>query len=308
MVVYRFPMDFDRLRYLAAVARTGSVRAAAGALGVTPGAVSKGIARLEEEAGVQLLTPRGRGVALTDEGEWLARRAEHLVAEHASLGNDLAARRSREPELCCATYDVFATWLPGLLARQFLPGVPLSIRERWPGEVESAVATGLSDLGITFIPVATDGVVHVEVARVPLGIFTRRGAFRGVPSLELPFVVPSHPVTGAVGQYGPLDGWPPDAPLRDVRFRASSLEARLELCRQDQAATLLPNFVAAMHNARTRPALALEQRPDVAAAGRLRRRVYVVQRSGSGQQLHAHVEAVSAAVRAVCDGGLDPGT
>src|SRR4051812_29398620 len=103
-------MEFDRLRYLAAVARTGTMRGAADALSVTPGAVSKAIARLEEESGVALLVPSGRGVVLTDEGTWLASRAEQLLGEFAALGSDLAARKARDPGICAATYDVFATW------------------------------------------------------------------------------------------------------------------------------------------------------------------------------------------------------
>src|SRR4051812_24816835 len=103
-------MNIERLRYLAAVQRTGSVRQAAASLAVTPGAVSKGLARLEQEAGVPLLVPSGRGVVLTDDGDWLARRAEHLLDDVASIGVDLASRRDREPGLCIAAYDVFATW------------------------------------------------------------------------------------------------------------------------------------------------------------------------------------------------------
>lgn len=293
-------MNFERLRYLAAVARTGSVRGAAAALHVTPGAVSKGLARLEQESGTQLLVPAGRGVALTDDGLWLARRAEHLVGEYTALGSDLATRRGREPELCMATYDVFAAWFPGQVASRYLPGVPLSVRERWPGEVEVAVANGESDVGVTYIPVATEGVDHVEAARVQLAVYTVRGAFVSTPVDMLPFAVPSHPVSGAMGQYGPLDGWPADAPLRDVRFRASSLEARLELARQGVAAVLLPTFVADMHDRRVLAVSRLELRPLPRAFGRLSRRVHVATRTGTEGALRGRCSAIIAGVRAMC--------
>ncbi|MCW2973399.1 MAG: hypothetical protein JWN72_1672 [Thermoleophilia bacterium] len=294
-------MDFDRLRYLAAVARTGSMRSAAVALGVTPGAVSKGIARLEQESGVTLLVASGRGVALTDEGSWLAQRAEHLVGEHASLTTDLAQRTARQPELCVAAYDVFATWFLGLLGAQFLPGVPLSIRERWPGEVEAAVATAVSDVGITYTPVAVDGVSHEEVARVPLHVVVRRGSHRGVPFAALPFAVASHPISGAVGQFGPLDGWPADAPGRDVRFRTSSLEARLDLCRQGAAAIVVPSFVLELHNRRARAADHLIIVDPAGSIGPLRRRIHVARRSTTTGRLAAYVDVVTAAVRAMCE-------
>lgn len=293
-------MDFDRLRYLAALDRTGSMRRAAAALAVSPGAVSKGIARLEEEAGVPLLVPDGRGVVLTEEGRWLASRAQHLVGEFASLGADLATRRSREPSLCIATYDVFAAHLPGLLARQFLPDQALSMRERWPGEVEQAVAAAVSDVGVTFIPVATEGVEHVEVARVASCIAARRGAFEDAPLEQLPFVVPSHPITGAVASHGPLDGWPVDV-RRDVRYRVSSAEARLDLAAQGVAVAVVPEFALARYNRGRTPAHRLVALPAPRRVGSLRRGVFLASRSTAAPELARRIAAVHAGVAALCD-------
>jgi DNA-binding transcriptional LysR family regulator len=295
-------MEFDRLRYLATLARTGSMRAAAEALHVTPGAISKALARLEEETGLTLVAPDGRGVRLTHEGEWLARRAQHLVGEHAALGHDLATRQHRTQGLCIATYDAFAEWLQALLARQFLPDVPLSMRERWPGEIEAAVADGVSDVGVTFAPVATAGVTHVEVARVELAPYTRRGAFRGIATEDLPYAVPSHAVAGT-SPYGALDGWPADAPQRDARYRASAHESRLELARTGVAAVFLPRFAAARHDERVPASMRLEERPLPKGMRRPARRVYVAHRETLPEQMAARVQAVRAAVGAMCSSG-----
>jgi DNA-binding transcriptional LysR family regulator len=247
-----------------------------------------------------VIVQSGRGIELTDEGRWLAQRAEHLVGEFALIGSDLVRRRRRATELCLATYDAFASGLPGLLSRQFLPGVPLSMRERWPGEVEEAVAACVSDVGVTCIPLATDGVVHQEVAKVPLGVFVARGAFTETPLTELPFAVPSHPVSGALGNHGPLDGWPPDALPREVRIRASSLEARLEVARAGEAAILLPRFVAERHNELMLATHRLEPWTGRGIPARLSRRVYVVSRVGASPEMASRVESVVAAVRAFC--------
>jgi DNA-binding transcriptional LysR family regulator len=292
-------VEFDRLRYLAEVARTGSMRAAARSLHVTPGAISKALARLEEETGLTLLAPDGRGVRLTHEGEWLARRAQHLVGEHAALGHDLATRQHRATSLCIATYDAFAEWLQALVARQYLPDVPLSMRERWPGEIEAAVADGVSDVGVTYAPVPTAGVVHNEVARVELAAYVRRGSFKGVATEELPFAVPSHAV-GGTSPYGALDGWPADAPQRDVRYRASAHESRLELARSGIAAVFLPRFAAARHDERVPAAMRLEERPLPKGMRRTARRVSIVHREAVPEQLAARIDAVRAAVVAMC--------
>lgn len=300
IVVYCLPMDFDRLRYLVAVARTGSVRGAANALSVTPGAVSKGLARLEQESGVQLLRPAGRGVELTDEGRWLADRADYLVGEYASISSDLASRSGRAASLCVATHDVFATWFPALLTTRYLTDIPLSVRERWPGEVEQAVATRLSDVGITFIPVPTEGIEHVEVATVPMGVFTRTGAFSGQATTSLPYAVASHPVSGSVGRYGPLDGWPADGPTRTIALSTSSLEARLELTRQGACAIVIPQFVAEQHNKRVAQSQRLELRDSKAVSKRWTRRVYVARRVGASPELARRTEIVATAAAAFC--------
>lgn len=293
-------MDFERLRYLAALSRSGSVRGAAAALHVTPGAVSKGIAKLEEEVGTALIAHSGRGVVLTQDGTWLARRAEHLVGEHASLSTDLASRNARDAGLGIATYDVFVEWFPALLARQFLPSVPLAVRERYPGEIETSVATREADIGITWTPVATDGVVHREIARVKLGVFVRRGEFSDTPTLELPFALPIHPIKGATSQHGPLDGWPDDAPPRDARYLTSALEARLALAREGQAAVVLPMFVAERHNSVVLATHRLEPRPLPRNYARLARTVSVVCSSHPTELMRARADSVIAALRAVC--------
>ncbi|MBK6008626.1 LysR family transcriptional regulator [Ramlibacter ginsenosidimutans] len=70
-----------------AVARSGSFRKAADQLHVTQAAVSRAVARLEEELGVDVLARSGAGVRLTPAGEELRARIEKPVAalEEAAL-------------------------------------------------------------------------------------------------------------------------------------------------------------------------------------------------------------------------------
>ena len=292
-------MNYDRLRYLVTVARTGGVRDAAAALNVTPGAVSKGLARLEEEAGVRLIAPEGRGIKLTDEGRWLAKRAEFVVGELDVMRSDLIDRSRRDAELCIATYDAFVELLPALIGRQYLPGVTLSVRERWPGDLEEAIAGARTDVGITLAPIGTEGVVHVEVARVPLGVYVKRGAFAGVPVDELPFAVASHPVTGAASTAGPLDGWPADATPRNVVLRSSAFQARIGAACAGIAAIVAPRFAVERHNHVVSAAHRLE--PWSGAAPRLSsRRVHIARRTHASPELVRRTELIAAAVRALC--------
>src|SRR5580704_1282123 len=84
-------LDVTRLRVLVAVARTGSVTAAAQALNYAQPSISHHIARLEAETGARLLQRAGRGVRLTDAGRLLAERAEEIIGRLDAAENELAA-------------------------------------------------------------------------------------------------------------------------------------------------------------------------------------------------------------------------
>jgi DNA-binding transcriptional LysR family regulator len=70
----------QELRLLAAVARCGSFRGAAGSLGIAPSSASHVVRRLEERIGVRLLHRTTRSVALTVAGERLLKRASVAMA------------------------------------------------------------------------------------------------------------------------------------------------------------------------------------------------------------------------------------
>src|ERR1700745_4496338 len=84
-------LDVTRLRVLVAVARNGSVTAAAGELNYAQPSVSHHLARLEAETGAQLLERVGRGIRLTDAGRLLAERAEEIIGRLDAAETELAA-------------------------------------------------------------------------------------------------------------------------------------------------------------------------------------------------------------------------
>src|SRR5271165_5212019 len=86
-------LSFDRLRSLHAVARHGSVFAAADALHVTNSAISQQIAKLESELGEPLLERNGRGVKLTDSALLLVSHTEQLLSVMERAEAEFDARR-----------------------------------------------------------------------------------------------------------------------------------------------------------------------------------------------------------------------
>ena len=90
-------LDVTRLRVLEALARHGSVTAAAKELNYTQPTVSHHLARLEAETGAQLLQRAGRRVRLTPAGALLAERAAEILGRLEGADAELAAQVARRP-------------------------------------------------------------------------------------------------------------------------------------------------------------------------------------------------------------------
>lgn len=81
------------LAFFALLARHTSLAAAAQALGVTPPAVSRRLAALEERLGVRLVQRTTRSLSLTPEGERYAEEGQRILGEIEELERSLAASR-----------------------------------------------------------------------------------------------------------------------------------------------------------------------------------------------------------------------
>src|SRR3954451_23774882 len=81
----RTMIDWDDIRYFLATARVGSVRAAAGRLGVNHATVLRRIAQLEERLGAQMFEKLPSGYRLTAAGEEVLELAEQMEASSHQL-------------------------------------------------------------------------------------------------------------------------------------------------------------------------------------------------------------------------------
>ena len=84
-------MRLNQIRDFVEVAKSGSLRAAARAVGVSQPAITKSIRQLESELGVQLLQRNARGAAPTPAGKAFLARARVVQAELRKAADDLQA-------------------------------------------------------------------------------------------------------------------------------------------------------------------------------------------------------------------------
>ncbi|MGH3300603.1 MAG: LysR family transcriptional regulator [Streptosporangiaceae bacterium] len=197
-------LDVTRLRVLVAVARHGSVTAAAQALNYAQPSVSHHIARLEAETGTQLLERVGRGIRLTEAGRLLAERAEEIIGRLDSAEAELAAHVGlRQGRVRLAAFpSALGTLVPAAAARLAAetPGLEFMLTEAEPPEALRMLRAGYVDVAVVFQHYqqdidaapprpADEGTRGVLLLDEPVHLVTRaasgRGAAEPVPVADL---------------------------------------------------------------------------------------------------------------------------
>lgn len=147
-------LDVTRLRVLDAVARLGSVTAAAKELHYTQPTVSHHLARLEAETGAQLLQRAGRGIRLTPTGQLLAARAAEIIGRVDAADTELAAHvgLSAGRVRLAGFHSVIGSLVPptvAALASKY-PGLQVGLTDTQPPEALELLRTGKVDVAIIF--------------------------------------------------------------------------------------------------------------------------------------------------------------
>ncbi|WP_420139107.1 LysR family transcriptional regulator [Sphingomonas sp.] len=88
-------LDWDDLRLFLAVARGGTLTAAAGDLGLSQPTAGRKLRRLEEASGYPLFQRSAAGFRLTDEGETMFLHAERMEEEALALARQFAGSEDR---------------------------------------------------------------------------------------------------------------------------------------------------------------------------------------------------------------------
>src|SRR4051794_6169697 len=147
-------LDVTRLRVLVAVARHGSVTAAAHALNYAQPSVSHHLARLEAETGTKLIQKAGRGIRLTDAGRLLAERAGEIIGRLDAAENELAAYSGlRAGRLRLAAFpSALGTIVPSAASMLHAehPSVDLRLTEAEPPEAVRMLKAGYVDVALIF--------------------------------------------------------------------------------------------------------------------------------------------------------------
>jgi DNA-binding transcriptional LysR family regulator len=236
-------IDWDDVRYFLAVARGGSVRAAAEHLRVNHSTVLRRIAELEERLGAQMFEKLPSGYRLTDAGEEVLEFAEQMEASSNQLetrvfGRDQSVRGllrvtlapTLATHLLMPDFADFARLHPEVEIEILSSGEPLNLTNR---EADVAIRVVYDR---DALPLNLHGLKGPEVFG---GVYMSRdllAAWRAGAPDRIQWIVRS------------LDGIPDWARAGEVRttevaFRTTDGEAQIVAVRQGLGMTTLPCFV-----------------------------------------------------------------
>lgn len=168
-------MELRHLRYFVTIAEEQSFRRAAERLHVSQSPLSRQMQDLEEEMGVELFEPEGRGIKLTAAGKAFAERARSILASVDAAVDEAKGVAEGRLGTVVIGFETGTTFMGALLSlvaafRRRTPRVglqlmPMSSVEQWTALRQGTIAFGYGAYAPT-----DDALGHLEMTRDRLGL------------------------------------------------------------------------------------------------------------------------------------------
>lgn len=241
------------MRYFLGVAKTQNIHEASEELHVSPGSLSKAIARLEDELSVKLFSREGRGIRLTEEGRLLQRRVSEIIKLEESARLELSGPKGVIQIKVAGAEILLSNW--GLDFCQ-------EIKKKYPLAQFEFIATDDKDAlekvenGEVHLAIVTNVSTHNNLTYKSIGEATfktyvgkkhqlskKKKSVDVVELLDYAFVSPNRAFLGKVGSKQSLDGWRDDQFPRKVEYLTSSLKILEEIVVSGRAVAYLPEYL-----------------------------------------------------------------
>jgi LysR family nitrogen assimilation transcriptional regulator len=264
-------METRALRYFQAVAELGSYSRASEQLRISQPAVSRQIAKLEQELETALFKRHGHGVTLTDAGRILLERSQLALRQLDQTKSEIrGGKRGPAGAISVALPPAAGYFLAPALVRRFnaeYPNVFLRIVGGFSSYIHEWLTRGQVDLACVHDPLPQRGFESTPLVKEEVYLVGRRTG--GLPLRDhvrvaelpgIPLILPSRPNASR----RVVDGWSADAGIAlNVKLEVDDHSMLRGLLRQGLGFTLL-----------TRSALDSDLRQDDVHAWRFRPRAY----------------------------------
>lgn len=160
-------MELRILRYFFMVAKEQSFTRAAEQLHITQPTLSRQLAALEEELGIELFIRKGKNIMLTDEGMLLKRRAlEILNLEERTLEELKRTEEVIEGTVTVGCGEFAAVETLAKICKKYkekYPLVQIAIHTATADTIYEMMNKGLVDVALFMEPVDTEGLDYIQI-------------------------------------------------------------------------------------------------------------------------------------------------
>ena len=241
-------MNWDDLRFVLAVCRTGSALQAARTLCVNQTTVTRRIGQIEAVLGVDLFDRRQAGYVATPHGEQVAEAAAAIETTVARLDDALAAeRRELTGTVRLTTSEIMANKLVAPCLGRFRKLHPGILIQLIVGDRRFDIARGEADIALRASPQPDgSGIVFRRMPSAAWGVYCGRGYAEehGMPAARAE--IARHSIIGMEGPMahtGPYRWLEASAPDADIRFYSNSLTGLVANLRAGIGIAMLPCFL-----------------------------------------------------------------
>lgn len=232
-------MDWSDLRIFLAIARNGTLGAAARGLGVSQPTVGRRLRALEEATGHVLFQRTGEGFVLTDEGTAVLAHAERMEEEALALERQLAGRGGElDGLLRVSSSDWFGLRMLTPIFTKFAKRHPRVTVELLTDSRLLSLARREADVVFRIRPFDDPEVVQRKITRIDYALYGAEGS--AVP------VAGDGTGCGLVTMDSAFGGMPDVGWLRQVlpgattTFRSNNREVQARMCADGVGLAVLP--------------------------------------------------------------------
>jgi DNA-binding transcriptional LysR family regulator len=237
-------LDWEDLKHFAALAREGSLSAAARVIGVDHATVARRIAALETTTGLKLVDRRARAYVLTDDGHRIAAIAARMeesafAAERAVQASSLRVRGS----VSISTPPSFGSAMiaPRLIdLKRRHPGILITLI----GEKRSAsLQRREADLALRLSRPTEPGLITRKIGSIGFGLYGAPDYLKTVPQHAWSFIADS------TLNDTPQQKWLLSlAGTNEIALRTSDLENQVIAAHSGLGVAVLPRFLGDLSN------------------------------------------------------------
>lgn len=232
-------MDWDDVRFFLAIARAGSLGAAAKQLGVSHPTVGRRLQALEQSSGQPLFRRTSEGLVPTDIGDRILCLAEEMESSALSIARRIDGN-DEQPEgiLRISSADWFAGYVLAPVLMELVRRYPAVVPEVIAGQRLSDLTRREADIAFRIVPFDEPDIVQRRVMTMPYGLYTQAST---------PFVPTANGAGCTLILMNTAQSYYPDVlwvqrmlPAAKTVFTSSSRTVQAQMCAQGLGVAVLP--------------------------------------------------------------------